>query len=120
VTKKIHFTTDQAAAVLERAIDRVDGKPRLKGPFVEVDGEKDIGVYVDEVAESLMDVQEPVPTSLLAALDLPADSSFAVVAMVIRVMMNAPIVETAEEKADLERDVASLSLILHGDTVGRA
>jgi hypothetical protein len=117
---KISLTLGQAAAALERAIDRVDGKPRLKGAFVEVDDENDIGIYVDEVAESLSDVQDPVPESLLAALDLPAGSSYAVVATVIKVMMNAPVAETPEEKAALDRDVAVLSFFLRGDTVGRA
>jgi putative SOS response-associated peptidase YedK len=37
MTTKISLTLGQAAAALERAIDRVDGKPRLKGAFVEVD-----------------------------------------------------------------------------------
>ena len=114
---KISLTLGQAAAALERAIDRVDGKPRLKGAFVE---ENEIGVYVDEVAASLSDVQDPVPESLLAALDLPAGSSYAVVAAVIKVMMNAPIAETPEEKAALDRDVAVLGFFLRGDTAGRA
>ena len=39
---------------------------------------------------------------------------------VIKVMMNAPIAETPEEKAALDRDVAVLSFFLRGDTAGRA
>jgi hypothetical protein len=120
MTKKINLTVEQAATALERAVDRVDGKPRLKGAFVLVDVENDIGVYVDALAETLKEVQDPVPASLLAALDLPADSSYAVVAAVIRVMMNAPIVQTPEEKAALDRDVALLDCVLSGDTAGRS
>ena len=116
---RITLTFEQAITALERAIDRVDGKPRLNGAFVVVDEENEIGVYVDEVAENLKDVQDPVPASLLAALDLPAGSSFAVVAAVIRVMVNAPIVVTPEEKADLDRDVAVIGFLLRGDTAGR-
>lgn len=88
---KLTLTLEQACQALERAIDRVDGKPQLKGAFVAVDEENDnISVFVDDVAENLKEMQDPVPASLLAALDLPAGSSFAVVAAVIRVMMNAP------------------------------
>lgn len=116
----MRLSLGQASAALERAIERVDGKPRLKGPFTFVDVESDIGFYVDEVAESLKDVQDPVPGSLLAALDLPAGSSFAVIAAVIKVMMNAPIVETPEEKAALERDVAVLRFFLRDEAAGCA
>ncbi len=62
---KITLTFEQAVDALERAVDRVDGKPRLKGAFVEVNDENDIGVYVDDVAEGLKDAQDPVPASLL-------------------------------------------------------
>jgi hypothetical protein len=120
MTKKINLTVEQAATALERAVDRVDGKPRLKGAFVLVDVENDIGVYVDALAETLKEVQDPVPASLLAALDLPVASSYAVVAAVIRVMMNARIVQTPEEKAALDRDVALLDFVLSGDTAGRS
>jgi hypothetical protein len=120
MTKKINLTVEQAATALERAVHRVDGKPRLKGAFVLVDVENDIGVYVDALAETLKEVQDPVPASLLAALDLPVGSSYAVVAAVIRVMMNAAIVQTPEEKAALDRDVALLDFVLSGDTAGRS
>jgi hypothetical protein len=114
----ISLTIEQAAIALERNIDRVNGNPRLRGACVELDG--DVGVAADDLAESLREVPDPVRASLLAALDLPAGSSFGVVADVIKVMMAAPIVMTAEETADLERDAAVMSFVLDGDTIGRA
>jgi hypothetical protein len=115
-----HETAKQLYEGLEQIIDRVDGKPRLKSCFVIVNQEHDIGVGVSDVADHLKGLIDPPPASLLAALDLPTGSSFADVAAAVKVLMDAPIVETPEEKAEIERGAAVMGFLLDGGTSGRA
>jgi hypothetical protein len=110
------LTTEEVAMALERSIERVDGKPRLKSPIVEVvDGG---AIYIGDMAESLKNEAEgPPPATLLAALDLPADATYVDVARVID-MLGAPHVPGLE--AELEREFAKFNLETGGDTAGNA
>jgi hypothetical protein len=107
----------QACTALERTIDRVDGKPRLKSCYVDLEhipeyAGKDMGVAVSDVAESLKGWREPVPTTLLEKLDLSPECNIVDVAAAVDVLWRAPIMMTPEEEAAAEMATLELSELI--------
>jgi hypothetical protein len=107
----------QACTALERTIVRVDGKPRLKSCYVDLEhipeyAGKDMGVAVSDVAESLKGWREPVPTTLLEQLDLSPECNVVDVAAAVDVLWRAPIMMTPEEEAADEMATLELSELI--------
>lgn len=119
---EIHLTLNGAVAILERAITRVDGKPSLIKHYVPLGDDPEDAVFIDELAECLLDVDEPAPASLLAALDLPTGATFTDVATTLDEMGYALVARLEREHEELKREQAELRLAIlrRGDTEGSA
>jgi hypothetical protein len=88
----------------------VNGKPRLKGPFVVF--ANDEGIAACDIAEALKGWHPdcvPVPATLLAKLDLPHGSNITAVANAVIALFNAPIVMTPEEEGEEEMAMLVMS-----------
>jgi len=111
---KVGLDFQQACTALERAIDRVDGKPRLKDGFADLGhipeyAGKDVGVAVSDLTERLKAWDGPVPSTLLDKLDLGPECNALDVAAAVDVLLNTPIVMTSDEEADVETTILKLS-----------